>query len=250
MTSFYLNTLKNHSGFVFELYEANKKHFKPEYSIFISPKKENNGMILKMTNPDEMLYMGRVDDSIFTSDVINLSNSMVYLEKGQTPINFLQNYFAYLKNAAQLTEYRIKQYYQFQKDSQPETDDVDKDPTYIPFIYTSSSLKNVVRKLNFDNISINESDTEADDVTKDPDYIPSESEYDSDEYSSEEEEEEEDYDSSSDYEPSESGEESEEEHLEPTTINEEETEYDDSDDSDYVPSESEYDSDEYSTDEE
>jgi hypothetical protein len=67
-------------------------------------------------------------------EAFELVNAWVYLEEGQSPLNYLDMYFKYIINNFGITKYRLKQMYQnLELD---EEDDYSADPDYNPELDT------------------------------------------------------------------------------------------------------------------
>jgi hypothetical protein len=132
----YLETLKTCTKTVMDLYTKHVACFPVEYIALVSKSSVPNGTILripKKQSSDEITikFMRYKKSSDLTDDeVFELVDSWVYLEEGQTPLNFLDLYFKYIIEYFGITKYRLKQMYQ--ELELDEEDNVVADPDYTP----------------------------------------------------------------------------------------------------------------------
>ena len=132
----YLETLRKCTKTVMELYTQNVSSFPEEYIALASKASSPNGTILRVPKNQSngelsikiMCY--KKSNSLSEDEVLELINAWVYLENGQTPLNYLQNYFNFIISDLGLTKYRIKQMYlDLELDTE---DDYKADPDYNP----------------------------------------------------------------------------------------------------------------------
>lgn len=132
----YLETLRKCTKTVIGLYTKYVSSFPEEYIALVSSISSPNGTILRIPmnqkGTDIKIKIMRYEKfTEFTDDdVFGLVNSWVYLEDGQTPLNYLQLYFKYIIAHFGITKYRLKQMYQ--ELELDEEDDHNADPDYHP----------------------------------------------------------------------------------------------------------------------
>jgi hypothetical protein len=132
-----------------DLYTKYVAHFPQEYIALLAKTSVPSGTILripKKQSSDEITikFMKYKNCSELTDDeAVELVNAWVYLEEGQSPLNYLDMYFKYIINHFGITKYRLKQMYQdLELD---EEDDYSADPDYNPELDTedySEELEN------------------------------------------------------------------------------------------------------------
>jgi hypothetical protein len=204
----YLETLQQCTKTVTDLYTKYVARFPQEYIALASKTSVPNGTILRIPkkqsgNEITIKFMKYKKCSDLTDDeVFELVNAWVYLEEGQSPLNYLDMYFKYIINHFGITKYRLKQMYQdLELD---EEDDYAADPDYNPDLDTedyreelentegsedelNDSYSHVTSDessgsgdtLNLENTEFefkhpcNDADNEDDDSDKSPDYVPS-----------------------------------------------------------------------------
>jgi len=145
----YLETLQKCTKTVMDLYTKYVAHFPQEYIALLAKTSVPSGTILripKKQSSDEITikFMKYKNCSELTDDeAVELVNAWVYLEEGQSPLNYLDMYFKYIINHFGITKYRLKQMYQdLELD---EEDDYSADPDYNPELDTedySEELEN------------------------------------------------------------------------------------------------------------
>lgn len=136
----YLETLQKCTKTVMDLYTKYVAHFPQEYIALVAKTSVPSGTILripKKQSSDEFTikFMKYKKCSELTDDeAFELVNAWVYLEEGQSPLNYLDMYFKYIINHFGITKYRLKQMYQnLELD---EEDDYAADPDYNPDLDT------------------------------------------------------------------------------------------------------------------
>jgi hypothetical protein len=132
----YLETLKTCTKTVTDLYKKHVAYFPEEYIALVSKSSVPNGTILRIPKTQSsdgitIKFMRYNKCSDLTDDeVFELVNSWVYLEEGQTALNYLDLYFNYIIEYFSITKYRLKQmYHELELD---EDDDLVADPDYTP----------------------------------------------------------------------------------------------------------------------
>ena len=200
----YLETLQHCTKTVMDLYTKYVARFPREYIALVSKTSVPSGTILRI--PKKQLgtditikFMKYKKCSELTDDeVFELVNAWVYLEEGQSPLNYLDTYFRYIINHFGITKYRLKQ--MFQELELDEEDDYKADPDYNPELDTedyheelettegsldelddsySGESSGSGDTLNLDTTEFEfktpgeETDYEDGDSDKSPDYIPS-----------------------------------------------------------------------------
>jgi hypothetical protein len=163
----------------------------PNGTILRIPKKQSSGdMIIKFMRYKKCTHLAE-------SDVLDLINSWVYLEDGQTPLNYLKTYFNFIINERSLTKYRIKQMYldlELEKednytidpDYNPDLDseDYQEELEYTEDVSESEDSYNDSTSGSGDTMNLDttefefktpgeETDYEDGDSDKSPDYVPS-----------------------------------------------------------------------------
>jgi hypothetical protein len=203
----YLETLQKCTKTVMDLYTKYVAHFPQEYIALAAKTSVPSGTILRISKKQSsgeitfkiMCYKKLEKYSEMTDDeAFELVNAWVYLEEGQSPLNYLDMYFKYIINHFGITKYRLKQMYQdLELD---EEDDYTTDPDYNPELDTedySEELENTEGSedglndsysgessgsgdtFNLDTTEFEfkthgeETDYEDDDSDKSPDYVPS-----------------------------------------------------------------------------
>ncbi len=139
----YLETLQKCTKTVIDLYTKYVASFPQEYIALVTKISVPNGTILRIpkeqSSNDIVIkfiryekqdkYIEMTDDEVF-----ELVNAWVYLEEGQTPLNYLDMYFKFIINYVGITKYRLKQMYQ--ELELDEEDDYKADPDYNPELDT------------------------------------------------------------------------------------------------------------------
>lgn len=200
----YLETLRKCTKTVMDLYTKHISSFPEEYIALVAASSSPNGTILRIpkkqpTDGVDIKFMRYKKGDLDMDDdakVLDLINSWVYLEKDQTPLNYLQNYFKFIINTLDLSTYRIKQMYlDLELDLE---DDYKADPDYNPDLDTEdyseeleftegdedlidnshdsseSSGSGVLDTTEFEfKTPGEETDYEDGDSDKSPDYVPS-----------------------------------------------------------------------------
>ena len=158
----YLETLQMCTKTVMDLYKKHSQSFPKEYAALVSHSKPN-GTILhiptkKSGNNLKIKYMRYKRNEFEPTEkgLLDLVNSWVYLEKHQTPLHYLGNYFKFIISILGISKYRLKQMYlDLELD---EEDDYIADPDYNP----DNDTEDYYEELEHTSYS---------DV--DPDYVPS-----------------------------------------------------------------------------
>jgi hypothetical protein len=198
---YYLDTLRKCTKTVMDLYTKHIASFPEEYIALVSKTSVPNGTILciPMNQPSDNIVFKilryKKDSSEITYDgLLELVNAWVYLEEGQTQLEYLQLYFKYLIDNLGITKYRLKQMYQeleLENDDDSVADpdynpDLDNEDYYEELEYsedyyspaTSDESSGSVDTLDIDTTEFefknqNEVSDSEDDSDKSPDYVPS-----------------------------------------------------------------------------
>ncbi len=192
----YLETLRKCTKTVMDLYTKHVSSFPKEYIALASKISVPNGTILRIPVKQEsditvfkIMRYKKADSDLTDDQLLDLINAWVYLEKDQTPLNYLQNYFNYIIQYLGLTKYRLKQMYEdLELD---EEDDSTTDPDYNPDLdtedyteeleYTEDEEIDSGGSSGYSNLDTSEFEFKTpgeetdyeDDSDKSPDYVPS-----------------------------------------------------------------------------
>jgi hypothetical protein len=139
----YLDTLQQCTKTVMDLYTKHVASFPQEYIALVANTSVPNGTILRIPKKQssnditvKIMRYNKMDKytELTDDEVFELVNAWVYLEKDQTPLNYLQTYFNYIIDHFGITKYRLKQMYlELELD---EEDDHKADPDYNPKLDT------------------------------------------------------------------------------------------------------------------
>lgn len=135
----YLETLQKCTKTVYDLYTKYVSSFPEEYISLVAQTSSPNGIIMRISNKQpsneitvKFMWHKKLGKCVELTDeeLFDLVNTWVYLEDGQTPLEFLDLYFKYIINELGITKYRLKQMYQDLELDEPEN--YKADPDYNP----------------------------------------------------------------------------------------------------------------------
>jgi hypothetical protein len=194
----YLETLRKCTKTVMDLYTKHVANFPKEYIALAVKTSVPNGTILRIPveqNRDNLVFKimryKKADSELTDYQLLDLINAWVYLEKGQTPLNYLESYFKYIIQDLGITKYRLKQ--MFQELDLDEGDDRKTDPDYDPELdtedyseeleYTEDEELDIDEGESGDSSNLDTTEFEfkqpgeetdyEEDSDKSPDYVPS-----------------------------------------------------------------------------